>query len=109
MQENILTDKQDTCYIQSQDQLMKLLNAIQSLNQNLDDEKQNKKIDENRKKEYEKTIEPFKNFIQIKNDGNGYRLIDPDKMILSNVVNETKVIDLSSLIKKKKNCRQSNQ
>lgn len=102
MQENILTDKQDTCYIQSQDQLMKLLNAIQSLNQILDDEKQNKKIDENRKKEYEKTIEPFKNFIQIKNDGNGYRLIDPDKMILSNVVNETKVIDLSSLIKKKK-------
>ena len=102
MKENNLSDKQDTCYIRSQDQLMKLLNTIQSLNQILADKKQNKKIDENKKEEYEKMIEPFKDSIRIKNDGKGYQLIDPYKMILSNVLDETKEIDLSHLIENKK-------
>ncbi len=70
MNENVLTDQQDTCYIKNQDKLIELLGTIQSLNQILADEKQNLLIekqnllmDEKTKAEYYKKISPFKNFI----------------------------------------------
>ncbi len=94
MNENALTDQQDTCYIKNQDELIELLNTIQSLNQILADEKQNKQIDENTKAKYYEKISPFKKFI-YSNNCHGTHSFDeklpPYKLSVSGLIEKRKI------------------